>query len=146
MRTFKIGLVTAFAVMSLASCGGSDGAADKGDGGEAGGAAKFALKSGEKFVDETSAKELEIVATDNKFVPKYVEVKVGTKVTFTNKGRNIHNVYAVEDDAFEPVLNDDFDRGESATRTFDAPGDYPYYCTLHATKTAGMIGGIRVVE
>jgi plastocyanin len=28
----------------------------------------------------------------------------------------------------------------------DEPGDYAYYCSLHGTPTAGMIGGLRVVE
>ena len=29
---------------------------------------------------------------------------------------------------------------------FDEPGEYPYYCTLHGTETAGMVGTIRVVD
>ncbi len=29
---------------------------------------------------------------------------------------------------------------------FDEPGEYAYYCTLHGTETAGMVGTIRVVD
>jgi plastocyanin len=29
---------------------------------------------------------------------------------------------------------------------FDDAGDYPYYCSLHGTPTAGMDGRIRVAD
>ena len=30
--------------------------------------------------------------------------------------------------------------------TFNAPGYYRYYCSLHGSPTKGMVGAIRVVK
>ncbi|MEZ5237572.1 MAG: plastocyanin/azurin family copper-binding protein [Microthrixaceae bacterium] len=97
---------------------------------------------------ETATGESEVVidAVDNNFKPKYIEVSKGTAVRFVNEGRNIHNVLPVAEDAFSPIEADAFDPGEEDVITFDEVGDFPYYCSLHGTKTKGMIGGIRVVE
>jgi plastocyanin len=99
-----------------------------------------------EFVDETASTEVEVDAIDNSFKPEYVEVKAGTAVTFRNDGRNDHNVLPVVEGAFEEVPADEFDPGAEATITFDEVGDVPYYCSLHGTKTKGMVGAVRVVE
>jgi plastocyanin len=98
------------------------------------------------FVDETASTAVDVEVRDNTFHAPYIEVKVGTTVTFTNKGKNKHDVYPVEDGAFTPIEVDELDPGEAGTVTFDEAGDVPYYCTLHGTTTKGMIGAIRVVE
>ena len=67
-------------------------------------------------------------------------------MTFDNRGRNPHNVIPAEEGAFETVEAADFEPEATAEIVFDEPGDYAYYCSLHGTATAGMIGGIRVVE
>jgi plastocyanin len=79
-------------------------------------------------------------------VKQYIEVSPGTTVTFSNRGRTEHNVLPAIDGSFEPIQIAQLKPGMEATITFDEPGDYPYYCSLHGTKTKGMIGGIRVVE
>ncbi len=70
----------------------------------------------------------------------------GTTVTFDNKGRTEHNAITSIDDKFESIETGELDPGMTPTRTFDEPGDYPYYCSLHGTKVKGMYGAIRVVE
>ncbi|MCZ7631783.1 MAG: plastocyanin/azurin family copper-binding protein [Microthrixaceae bacterium] len=95
---------------------------------------------------ETGESEVTVDAVDNNFKPKYIEISKGTAVNFVNEGRNVHNVLPVEEGAFKPIDADDFDPGDDGTITFDKTGDFPYYCSLHGTKTKGMIGGIRVVE
>ncbi len=102
--------------------------------------------AGVTWTDKTGTDTLVVDAKDNTFSPQYVTVTAGTKVTFDNRGRNPHNVIAVEKGAFKTVEVPDFQPGDTADRTFDKPGDYAYYCSLHGTTTAGMIGGIRVVE
>jgi plastocyanin len=99
-----------------------------------------------EFVDETGSDAVTVDAVDNNFRPEYIEVSAGTTVTFDNRGRNVHNVIPAEEGAFETVEADDFEPEDSADIVFDEPGDYAYYCSLHGTATAGMIGGIRVVE
>jgi plastocyanin len=98
------------------------------------------------WTDETGKTEVALIARDNTFVAQYVEVSPGTTVTWTNRGRVEHNVLPAEDGAFEGIQVADLEPGESASITFDEPGDYPYYCSLHGSKTKGMVGGIRVVE
>ncbi|MCB1037967.1 MAG: plastocyanin/azurin family copper-binding protein [Acidimicrobiales bacterium] len=97
------------------------------------------------FVDLTGEADPTVQARDNNFVQPYVTVKAGTTVTFVNKGRNQHDVVPVEDGAFRTVEIDEFERDAEVEITFEKPGDYAYYCTLHGTKTKGMVGAIRVV-
>ena len=97
------------------------------------------------FEDATGQEAVAIQARDNSYLPEYVEIDAGTTVTFTNKGRNQHNVYPTVEGSFATIDTDDFEPGESAEVTFTEPGDYPYYCTLHGTKRKGMVGAIRVV-
>ncbi len=96
--------------------------------------------SGEEFEDLTGRDEVTVDAVDNRFV----EIDAGTTVRFENRGRNVHNAIPAEDGAFDPVEADELGPGDTAEVTFDEPGLYPYYCSLHGTTTKGMIGGIRV--
>jgi plastocyanin len=100
----------------------------------------------EEFLDETAQTAVTIDAVDNSFRPKYVEISAGTTVTFENRGRNVHDVLPADEGAFPEVEADEFGPGATAQIVFDEPGDVAYYCSLHGTPTAGMIGGIRVVE
>jgi plastocyanin len=122
------------AVLALAGCG--DGA---------GGSSEVDL-SGTKFTDMTARDEVVVDAVDNSFKPRYIEVKAGTTVTFRNDGRNPHNVLAVEKGAFEDIQTEDFKPKAEAAITFDEPGDFPYYCSLHGSKTKGMTGAVRVAD
>ncbi len=101
--------------------------------------------AGKPFANLRGDSAVTIEAADNDFRPQYVTVRAGTKVTFDNVGRNLHNVWAV-DDRFASIATSDFDPGQQASVAFDRTGDYPYYCTLHGSSTKGMIGAIRVVK
>ena len=66
-------------------------------------------------------------------------------VVCTNVGRNDHDVapsagggLGVEQESFRP--------GQTYSYVFTAPGEYPYYCTLHGSPTVGMIGVIVVED
>lgn len=100
----------------------------------------------EEFVDMTGQTEIVIEARDNKFVPQFVTVSPGTEITFDNKGRNPHNVIPVDESQFAAIPTDDLQPGDTGVLTFDDPGLYPYYCTLHGTPSAGMDGRIRIAE
>lgn len=99
-----------------------------------------------EWTDLTAETDVKVQARDNVFVKPYIEVKAGTTVTFTNRGRNQHNVIAVPEGTFDTIEAEDLEPGTSQDVTFTAPGDYPYYCSLHGTTTKGMVGAIRVVE
>lgn len=87
-----------------------------------------------------------VEARDNVFGPEHLQISAGTEVTFENVGRNQHDVIAtdpakqdftVQQEAFEP--------GTKVAVTFDKPGTYQYYCSLHATATAGSMRGVITV-
>jgi plastocyanin len=115
--------------LALAACGSSNGS-----GGGATATTLAPVKSG----------AVTITAEDNNFVPQTVTVVEGTEVTFTNDGRNQHNVIAVEGASFGAKTGS-FESGQSFTWKATAPGTYTYYCSIHGTATAGMTGTIQVV-
>ena len=97
-----------------------------------------------EFLDESEAADVEMDVADNTFEKDQLKVSAGTTVTFTNIGRNDHNIVSA-DGAFKTVEQVDFVSGDIVTLTFDKPGDYVYYCSIHGTPTAGQNGVIRVV-
>lgn len=98
------------------------------------------------FTDLTDTATAEVDALDNTFKAEYVEVNAGTPITFRNDGMNVHNVIPAVEGEFVPVETDDFEPGAETTITFEQPGDYAYYCSLHGTVSKGMTGAVRVVE
>jgi plastocyanin len=84
-----------------------------------------------------------VQALDNTFRPETIEVAVGDEVVFDNVGRNEHNVVPVDGDAWG-VETAGFAPGDTYSHVFTEPGEYPYYCSLHGTATAGMIGRVVV--
>lgn len=130
------------ALVLIGGCGNSDGSADAGKGSDKEKSAQEAVD----WTDKTGQGAVEVDARDNSFSAKFITVSPGTKVTFDNKGRNPHNVIAVKKGSFETVEVSDFQPGDTAVRTFDKPGEYAYYCSLHGTQTKGMVGRVKVVE
>ena len=94
----------------------------------------------------TGEAQITIEAKDNKFEPQFVTVSPGTEITFVNEGRNPHNVIPVEKDEFEAITTEDFQPDDSGMLSFPDTGDFPYYCSLHGTPSAGMDGRIRVAS
>ena len=74
-----------------------------------------------------------------------VTVTAGSTVTWTNAGRNDHNVKPVDAGAFG-VDATAFEPGATYAATFTTPGTYHYYCSIHGTKDRGMIGTVEVVS
>ncbi len=101
----------------------------------------------EDALDLTGQSEIEIEIEDNVFVQRVVVVSAGTTITWTNEGRNEHNVRPSQDGAFEAIPTAELaEKGDSAARTFDSPGDYPYFCSLHGTASRGQTGRLIVVS
>ena len=126
---------------SLAACGGDDDSTG-GDGGlsTSDGSSDDSVPEDVVVIDTDPA---EITALDNSFRPENIEIAPGTEVVWTNKGRNEHNVLHVDGDDWG-VEVDDFQPGATYSHTFDEPGVYRYYCSIHGTTDAGMIGTIVV--
>lgn len=120
----------------------------------AGKAAPLSVPAGEEagpdlstasFADHTGQDEVEVKAVDNNFREEFIEVEVGTTVTFDNRGRTAHDVLPVVDGAFPTIEPEALQPADTASITLDQPGDYAYYCSLHGTPLKGMTGAIRVV-
>jgi plastocyanin len=133
----RLAVVMALVAALAVGCGGDDG-----DVGGAGG------EGGEGEAPDATLLEgdsVEIDAIDNSFQPEAASVAAGTEVTFVNAGRNSHNVVAEDEDAEWAVDTEDFQPGDERSFTFDEPGTYRFYCSIHGTIDAGM-PGVLVVE
>jgi plastocyanin len=84
-----------------------------------------------------------VEASDNTFTPEHIDITPGTSVRWVNVGRNSHNVLHVEGDDFG-VKTSKFGPGEEYTHRFDEPGTYSYWCSLHGSRTRGMVGTVTV--
>ena len=129
-----VALLTALAV----GCGGDDdpGGADGGGADGDGAPPDATLLEGDA---------VEIQAIDNSFQPEAAQVAAGTEVTFVNSGQNNHNVVPEDEDAEWAVDTEEFQPGDTSSFTFDEPGTYRFYCSIHGTLDAGM-PGVLVVE
>ncbi len=89
-----------------------------------------------------------VIALDNNFLPEALSVAAGTEVVWENNGRNDHDVTPIDDvDAVAwGVKSEVFVPKATYSHVFDQPGTYSYFCTIHGTKTAGMVGTIVVTE
>lgn len=71
----------------------------------------------------------EVVVDDMAYAPDTLTVPAGTTVTWTFEDGVAHDV--VGDDFESDVLTDG-----SFSHTFDEPGTYEYFCSLHPNMTA----------
>jgi quinohemoprotein ethanol dehydrogenase len=83
------------------------------------------------------ARVSEIKIDDYTYAPLRITVAAGTTVTFTNNGAQPHNAMSSDGGGFDTGL---LAKGETATVTFNRPGNYTYICTPHPS----MIGQIIV--
>jgi len=86
--------------------------------------------------DETqTATGHEVVMDNFSFSPPTASVPVGTTITWTNRDDVPHNVVSTEQKFKSRVLDTD----EQFSRRFDAPGTYPYFCSLHPRMTGRIV-------
>lgn len=91
----------------------------------------------------------------NQYVPAALTVKKGTAVTWKNVGTMIHNVQtdptgvidprnARVPSGAKPFASPMINGGSAWSYTFEAPGEYAYFCLPH--QALGMIGKVTVTE
>jgi len=66
------------------------------------------------------------------YLPANMQVRVGTTVTWTNQDNVQHSM------TFKNGMKDSglFSQGQSFSYTFNTPGAYQYYCTVHPSMVA----------
>jgi plastocyanin len=135
-----------FVALVLTGCGGDDDTAEAdGDGGGLAGETDTGGDPAE-VPDDVVVMEgtaVTVPTLDNIFRPEAIQVAPGTTVTWRNDGRNEHDVLPVEGDEWG-IEVEGFQPGDTYSHTFDEPGVYEYYCSIHGTTTAGMIGTLVV--
>lgn len=86
---------------------------------------------------------------DNRFAPVDLTVTTGESVRFVGAGRNPHNAVASDGSWSTADVFGSLEQlhGDEAVITFDEPGTYVYFCTLHGNADGdGMAGTLTVVE
>jgi plastocyanin len=128
LRSFAVAFAVFVVGASIAACGADAPSAPGFGGGEAAGAGATT----------------DVDAIDNSFLADTVTVAAGSTVTWTNNGRNDHNIVPVDANEKFGVQLADFKPGASYSHMFAQPGTYRYFCSIHGTKTKGMTGTVVV--
>ena len=89
---------------------------------------------------------VDVTALDNSWNPDSVTITPGSTVKWTNKGKLDHNIIPNGGDTKFGVDTANFGPGKTHEFTFAKAGEYKYYCSLHGTADAGMVGKIVVTD
>jgi plastocyanin len=81
------------------------------------------------------AKSATVTIDNFSFSPDVLTIKTGTKVTFVNHDDIPHSVVAVDKSFRSKVLDAD----DSYAFTFNTPGDFNYFCSLHPHMTGKIV-------
>ncbi len=94
--------------------------------------------------EEVEPVEEEAVSMDaTSFIPETINIRAGTKVVWTNDDNLVHTVTSGvrgDDDAGSLFDSSNLSPGDTFEHTFEEPGTYDYFCTLHV----GMDGQVVV--
>jgi plastocyanin len=82
-----------------------------------------------------TASTAEVKIDNFSFGPQSITVPPGTKVTWTNRDDIPHTVVSTEGVFKSRVLDTD----ETFSFTFDKPGNYPYFCSVHPKMTGQIV-------
>lgn len=118
------------------------GSAACGDDGETGGGGGDELED----VVVIEGPEAEVNVLDNTFNEQNIQVAPGTKVVWTNNGHQNHDVIATGENTDWGTETGALGPDEVYEYTFEEPGTYRYYCSIHGTAEAGMIGAVVVAD
>ena len=73
-----------------------------------------------------------VTIKDFAFSPAKINVKVGTKVTWTNQDSTPHTVTA---DSGSGPDSGTMNQGQTYSFTYDTVGSFPYHCNFHSNMT-----------
>jgi plastocyanin len=83
-------------------------------------------------LDETA---VTVDIRDFDYEPRSISIPAGTEVTWTNRDSAPHTA-TDEDETWDTGT---LKKGGAGSVTFDSPGEYPYYCTLHPYMTGLVV-------
>lgn len=149
MRSSAVAVLAVTAILGLAGC-----SSDSSDGDSAGSddttIADTATADMTADTVAPNGESVDVQVLDNSYRPETLEVAAGTEVVFTNLGRNDHNILPSTVEPGETgdwgVATEDFAPKAEYRHVFNRPGTYTYYCSIHGTPDAGMIGKLVVTD
>lgn len=83
----------------------------------------------------TDALEVTVEIRNFAFEPGNLEIPAGATVTWVNRDAAPHDATA-DDKSWK---TETLDRGERGSVTFDRPGEYFYYCSIHPSMQARVL-------
>ncbi len=81
------------------------------------------------------ASQVNVEIADFDFSPRELTVQDGTAITWANSDSAPHDATDEAGSWGTGILK----QGESATITFDSPGTYAYFCTIHPDMKATLV-------
>ena len=131
-----LALAVALPVLAFGACGGDDDGASAASGTSASTTTTAAEAGSGGTMGGTAAAPGDAVKiAEFAFAPSALEVKVGTKVTFTNEDSYEHTATA-DDGSFD---SGKLAEGKTFDFTFDEPGTYAYKCSIHNSMTGTVV-------
>jgi plastocyanin len=89
------------------------------------------------LVTAARADDAQVAIKDHIFTPDTLTVKAGTKVTWVNRDDDPHTV---ADAGNKKIFRSGaLDTGESFSYTFNTPGAYAYFCTMHPNMAGKIV-------
>jgi plastocyanin len=82
------------------------------------------------------APQVEVKIDNFTYMPATLTVAVGTTVKWINRDDIPHTVVSEDKTTFKSKA---LDTDESFSFTFDKPGIYPYFCSIHPKMTAKVV-------
>jgi plastocyanin len=92
-------------------------------------------QSGSRLEAAPSEIGRQVVVDNFSFSPAAATVPAGATVTWTNRDDLPHNIVSTQKKFQSPVLDTD----ERFSYRFEAPGTYPYFCSLHPKMTGRIV-------
>jgi len=89
----------------------------------------------EEDMKTAAAGSNQVVVDNFSFAPAVTAVAAGATVTWTNRDDVPHNIVSSNQKFKSPVLDTD----EQFSHTFDAPGTYKYFCSIHPKMTGQVV-------
>jgi plastocyanin len=102
-------------------------------------------------VDDPAEYDEPVLVGDNCYVSKVITVAAGTTVKWEQVGVAPHNVRAADGsyDSHPDCMTDIstcMAKGDTYEHTYEAPGEYIYYCVIHGSAAGAGMAGKVIVE
>lgn len=89
--------------------------------------------------DDGAAGGSKVTVSDFAFGPGTIEVTTGATVTWSNEDGVGHTVTSGVPDSPDGTFEESLDAGGEVEVTFEEPGTYAYFCTIHTTMTGEVV-------